>query len=234
MDKWVKLGTSLHLGKEQQNHRIGVRARRITNRAATKIHRIGMWFSWEQRQKIWEEIWKRMSRCRKDKLARREDNRGRRSTKYQQLDHDDQQRPWLDEESRKKKLRGNKTRVSHCPGPNSFLWTVERILWTQLSDSGYFRVRVFTILATLECVFSRFWLLQSACFHDFGYFRVCVFTISATLECVFSRFWLLQSVFPWTFLAPVWYSFSFIWRNIILCFVGNPEGRAPSARPSSR
>jgi hypothetical protein len=42
---------------------------------------------------------------------------------------------------RKKKLRGNK--VSQRPRLNSFLWTVDRILWTQLTDLRSFRVFCF-------------------------------------------------------------------------------------------
>ena len=41
--------------------------------------------------------------------ARMEDNRGRRSTKYQQQDHNDQPRPWLDEEKERKSYEVTKS-----------------------------------------------------------------------------------------------------------------------------
>ena len=41
-----------------------------------------------------------------------EDNRGRRSTKYQQQDHDDQPRPWLDEKKERKSYEVTKSHTA--------------------------------------------------------------------------------------------------------------------------
>lgn len=78
-----------------------------------------------------------MSRYRKGQ-ARREDSPGSKTTTTNRD---------LDWTKREKNELGNKTRVSHRPGAKTFLWSVERVLETQLSDLDDFKVFLRTFLA---------------------------------------------------------------------------------------